>query len=154
LIFSIILVSYKNFNENKITAHNFLTYFWRVIFLLLSEIIFDWVKVILIHKFSGFDSKTLKNIAIELSIFHEKLRHNAFKKEENNINFNKLDIACDFSDNDKADEDVFFKQLQQFNLTFVGKSNYWKYNNILDIDVITSMELENNVIIYCIFVRN
>lgn len=33
------------------------------------------------------------------------------------------------------------------------KAQYWKYNNILDYDVITCMELENNVIIYCIFVR-
>ena len=136
LVFSILFVLHKDIKSNKLNSNNFITYFERIIILLLADIIFDWIKDILIYKYSGFDNKTLKLVSFELAVFHEKLRKNSFQ-----IN----GVA-------KSSFDLYANILEKTSLTIVDKSQYWMYNNILDYDVITCMELENNVIIYCVFV--
>jgi len=112
----------------------------RIGFLLSADIIFDWIKIILIYKYSGFEAKTLKRSSYEIALFHEKLRNNSFNPNLILRSTNKS---------------IYQKNLESVELSMVSKdkAQYWKYNNILDYDVITCMELENNVIIYCVFVK-
>ena len=137
LIFSILIVVYQNFQTNKLNANNFLIYLKRIGFLVIADVMFDWIKIVLIYKYSGFEAKTLKIASFEIALFHEKLRHNSFNSNGN-----------------RAFKNTYSMTLEKIELDMVGKdkAQYWKYNNILDFDVITCMELENNVIIYCVFV--
>jgi len=71
-------VIYQNYYENKINSHNFLDYFIRVLHLIGSEVIFDWLKGIMVFKLSNLDPQIYKEYYLELSIYHEQLKFNCF----------------------------------------------------------------------------
>ena len=151
-MFSIVIVVYQNLITNKLNSNNFLVYLKRIGFLVFADIFFDWIKIILIYKYSGFEVNSLKVSSFEIAAFHEKLHNNAFTvfKLTDSVE-NNLKSSASLKNDLKTTYLLNLEKIE-FEMVAKDKNQYWKYNNILDYDVIMCMELENNVIIYCVFV--
>jgi len=135
ILFSIVLVIYQNIRENKFNSSNFANYIYRILFMVSADIFFDWVKVILIYKFSGFETKSLKRAAYELIAFQEKLKYNCFE-----------------ANGSSSAHGPYCEKLEAFELTMVNVNQHSKYNKLIDQESVQCMELEHNVTVYCIFI--
>lgn len=136
--FSLCLVVYQNYSDNKISSHNFVDYTYRLVFLILSEILFDWIKDIIAFKISGCKVKILKELTDELVIFHEKLKYNCFNSN------GKINTP-------HATE--YVKKLDESQLSHLNKAELNNTMNFLDYDNILCVELSNNITIPCIIVK-
>lgn len=132
------LVICQNYKDNKISSHNFIDYFYKVSFLILSEIVFDWIKNIIIFKISDFKANTIKISTIELTIFHEKLKYNCFYT---NGGSEHLEISD------------YLKKLENYKMTSVNENKLQRYSRYLNNDNIMSIELQNNILVQCIIVK-
>ena len=127
----------QNYNENKINSHNFIDYSYRIFFILASDVLVSWIKIILIYKFSGFKANTLKTISFEYSVLHEKLKFDCF-----NTNGKPSQQYCS----------NYIKILENYNFLYINQNKWERYSNYLDFDSILNNEIRNNIIIPCVIV--
>ena len=69
-----VLVIIKNYYENQLSHYNISEYCYKVFFIFVFEIVFDWVKNFIIFKVSYFNTKVVKLITYEIAVYYEKLR--------------------------------------------------------------------------------
>lgn len=138
------LVVFQNYSENKFNSHNFVDYSYRVLFLVGSEIIFDWIKDVIIFKISTFKSNVIKTITFELVLYHEKLRHNSFNRNGNGNNLNTQDGASMKS---------YLDYIDKADLKYLNNRHLHDHSRYLDHDNILCVAMENNILIHCIIVK-
>ena len=143
------LVVFQNFSDNKINSHNFIDYSFRILFLIFIEIVFDWIKDIVIFKISDIKPKVIKSITLDLVILHEKLKYNTF-----NSNGGASGQFSESKDSNKTNDiSNYLKLIDQEKLNFTNKNNFNRYSNYIDYDNILCLELNNNVFVHCILVK-
>ena len=125
VLFFILVTDYSN-NKNIILNNNF--YLKRFLFVLLFEILFDYLKDLIVFRVSLFNPKILKLMSKELIIYYEML----INEKENEIE----------------------KNFENKTLILIGKQyKYHKYVNYIDdVGIIMTMTIQNNIIIYSIFI--
>ena len=136
------LVVFQNYSDNKINSHNFIDYFYRILFLIMIEIAFDWIKDIVIFKISDFEPNLIKKITIDLALLHEKLKLNTFNSNGGNQRETK----------DQDEITNYFQLIDVEKLKFINGDNLNKYCNYLDYDNILCIELNNNIFVHCVIV--
>jgi hypothetical protein len=136
------IVIFQNYSDNKINSHNFVDYFYRVFFLVGCEVVFDWLKDIIIFKISEIKPTLIKKITKELIFLHEKLKFNTFNTNGGSQNM----------DQEMVDLSYYLKHIDITNLKFTNKDNLHKYLNYLDYDNILCIELNNQILVHCIIV--
>ena len=105
----------------------------------MSEIIFCWIKDILIFKISDIDSKYIKEITYEIAFFHEQMKYECF-----------LNNGCNYENGIMGE---YIKQIESINLKIVNKKHCSdKFSALVDYENILCMELKNNILIHCIFI--
>ncbi len=127
----------QSYFENKINSHNFIDYLYRIVFIIASDIVVCWIKSILVVKFSGVKASVLKLIALEISVFHEKMKYDCF-------NNNGVPANDSYSS--------YIKILENFSFSHINRDSWQKYSHLLDFDSILNLELRNNVVIPCVIV--
>lgn len=137
----------QNYYDNKVNSHNFLEYGFRVLFLIISEIFFDWIKDIIIFKISFLNAKYLKNITLEIAVFHDKMKYNCFsitngseKSSLKNDNKNKNELVD------------YLNVLENYKLQYFNKDKLDKHLNYVDFENLLTIDLQHNVLVICIFV--
>lgn len=135
------LVVFQNYSDNKINSHNFIDYFYRILFLVFIEIAFDWIKDIVIFKISDFEPNLIKKITIDLALLHEKLKYNTFNSN-----------GAGSEENSSSGLTNYLKLIDVEKLKFINRDNLNKYCNYLDYDNILCIELNNNIFVHCIIV--
>lgn len=137
MFFWLICVVVQNYKDNKITPHNFAEYSYRIFLVGFSEILFDWIKNIIIFRISDIDVNLINDIALELSIFHEKLRNNSF--DQNSTHHN-------------GGPSLYIATLEKYELKLINKQKLDKYSKKLDYINVVNVELQTNILTYCIIV--
>ena len=124
VLFNILITDYS---INQINNVKF--YFTRFFYLFFFEIIFDYIKDIIVFRISYFDTKILKYISYEIPLYYMKLKRNLLTKEEEFLKDKKLLI--------------------------IGRQyEYDKFSSILSADDIMCLTLQNGILIYCILIIN
>lgn len=145
------MVILQNYLDNKLNSHNFIDYGYRVFFLVCSEILFDWIKDILIFKISFIKAKYLKNFTLEIAVFHDKMKYNCF-----NVNGAKNGLNPVYTSNiDEEDKSLidFISLLESYKLKYINKERLEKYLYYVDFENLLTIELQHNVLIICIIVK-
>lgn len=111
--------------------------------------IFDWLKDIIIFKLSIIKAKYLKSFTLELAVFHDKMKYNCFdpnggKSLEPNRNFNEAEKYLP----------DYINIIENFKLKYINKDKLEKYLGFIDFENLLSIELQHNVLVICIIVRN
>jgi len=140
------LVIIQNYFDNKLNSHNFIDYFFRVFFLIISEMLFDWIKAIIIFKISIIKAKYLKSFTLEMAVFHDKMKYNCFE-----LNGGKNSLNLHESNNIKYLSD-YINILENFKLKYVNKEKLEKNLNCVDFENLMTIELQHNVLVICIIV--
>lgn len=136
----VILVILQNYYDNKLNSHNCMDYLQKVLFLITSEVIFDWLRNIIIFKISDFKPNFIKTITYEICFYHDKLKYNCHNRNG----------ACDKFSSEVLSN--YVKSLDKISLEYISKSNFDRFSDILDYDDILCLVLQNNIIIYSIMV--
>ncbi len=124
VLFNILITDYS---INQINNVKF--YFTRFFYLFFFEIIFDYIKDIIVFRISYFDTKILKYISYEIPLYYIKLKGKFLTKEEEFLKNKKLVI--------------------------IGRQyEYDKFSSILSSDDIMCLTLQNGILIYCILIIN
>ncbi len=144
VIFCLVMVIIQNYNENKINSHNFIDYFNRAGFVILAEILFDWLRNIISFKISNIRPNLIKSLTFELVLLHDKLRYNSFNSNGNNI--------CVSNSSQLLSN--YLKFLENEELVLLNKKKEMsKYFGYLDTEHILSSQLQVNTTVYCVMVR-
>ncbi len=138
----------QNYFDNKLNSHNFIDYGFRVFFLILSEMIFDWLKDIIIFKLSLIKAKYLKSFTLELAVFHDKMKYNCF--DPNGSKSNEPTKNPNGTENYLAE---YFNIIENFKLKYLNKEKLEKYFGFIDFENLLTIELQHNVLVICIIVR-
>jgi hypothetical protein len=135
------LVIFQNYRDNKLNSHNFVDYSYRVLFLIANEIIFDWIKNIIVFKISNLKPSLIKNVTLDLAVYHDKLRYNCFQMNGNTEHKEHKDIS------------EYIRVLESYRLNIIKKeSNLHTMSSHLDSDNILVILLKCNILIHCIIV--
>jgi hypothetical protein len=141
----------QNYLEGKLNSHNFIDYFYRLFFLLITEILFDWIKDIIIFKISLIKAKYLKSLTLELAVFHDKMKYNCFNI--NNITNGSSDIRKSTMENsDEGNFSLYLSFLDDSYMTNLNQENLEKYLYYIDYENLMTIELQHNVLVICIVV--
>ena len=142
------MVVIQNFNDNKLNSHNFIDYGYRVFFLVFSEILFDWIKDIIIFKISVIKAKYLKTFTLEIAVFHEKLKNKCSYtnggEDEKSLSQNSKETK-NFND--------YVNLLDNFRLKYFNKEKVEKFSYFVDFENLITIELQHNVMVICIIVK-
>lgn len=139
VMFSVLLVIIQNYCDNKINSHNFVDYSYRVFFLVASEVLFDWIKHIIVFKISELKPNLIKQLTLEMAIFHDRLRFKSY-------NSNGANTSIHFEDS------KYLKLIEREKLKFINKTELHKYSGFLDLDSILCIQMQNNILIYSIII--
>ena len=130
-----ILVIVKNYYENQLSQYNINEYCYKVFFIFVFEIVFDWVKNFIIFKVSYFNTKIVKLITYEIAVYYEKLR-------TNKIN----------NGNNKGDT-MYSRFIHGRDLIIVGKQHrYENYLDVLSEESVICLTLHTNVLVVNVMV--
>lgn len=145
------LVVIQNYLDGKLNSHNFIDYLYRLSFLVISEILFDWIKDIIIFKISLIRAKYLKSLTLELAVFHDKMKYNCFNKPT--ISNGSSDIQkFNTSNSDEENFCLYLSFLDDCYLTYLNQENLEKYLYYIDYENLMTIELQHNVLVICIIV--
>lgn len=149
VFFSLVFVVIQNYSDNKINSHNFVDYSYRIFFLILSEILFDWIRNIIVFKVSDLKPSLIKLVTYELVLFHDKLKYNSYHVNGAGGNSDNLDNShFNFQEMNN-----YLKIIENEDLKFINKKNEMnKYTKFLDLDNILMIQLQNNITVYCVIV--
>jgi len=142
------LVIIQNYYDNKLNSHNFIDYGYRVFFLIMSEMLFDWIKDIIIFKISIIKAKYLKSFTLEIAVFHDKMKYKCFtanggKKElQPNLDIKSQKYFADY-----------INILENFKLKYINKEKLERYLSYVDYENLLTIELQHNVLVICIIVK-
>lgn len=137
-VFSIVI--FQNYHDKKSTSHNFIDYFYRMVFIFIFEVVFDWVKNFVIFRISYFNPKIVKLVTYEIALYHDKLRHNCFNSNGSIT---------------RTKHSKYIKYLESKELLIVGKQyRYEKYLSYLGYDSVMCLTLHTNILIFCLMITN
>jgi hypothetical protein len=143
VFFSLVFVIIQNYSDNKINSHNFVDYSYRIFFLILSEVLFDWIRNIIVFKVSDLKPSLIKLVTYELVLFHDKLKYNSYQ----------INGAGGNSEVNSQEMTNYLKIIENENLKFINKKKEMnKYTKFLDLDNILMIQLQNNITVYCVIV--
>lgn len=140
-------VLFQSYHDNKFTSHNIISYFYKIMFIILFEILFDWVKDFVIFRISLFNPSMIKLIAFEIAVYHEKLRLDCFSLNLAN------GATTPKESNKRKDKDRYKKLIERTELHIVSRQyHYEKYIKYVDYDNVLCLTLQTNIIIYCVLI--
>ncbi len=135
MITGLFLVTLENFFQNKLNSHNYEYFFWRVFFIISTEVIFDWLKGSVLLKISNINPINYKKFYFELALFYEKCRYRCFK-EINGIVENE--------------SSQYINKLQTYKFGIINSQNNSEYCGYLDDDNLSSIEAGSNNLTFSI----
>lgn len=99
-----IMAFFNGYRSGKINENNYLYYFNIGSYLIITEVVFKWIKDIAMLKISGSGTTSLvfNEIAFEVSSLHESIKYDYLKNTEN-IYFKEKEIKKSNSMNSKID---------------------------------------------------
>ena len=126
-----ILVIVKNYYENQLSQYNINEYCYKVFFIFVFEIVFDWVKNFIIFKVSYFNTKIVKLITYEIAVYYEKLRMNMISRGDN----------------------MYSRFIHGRDVIIVGKQHrYESYLDVLSEESVMCLTLHTNVLVVNVMV--
>ena len=102
------------------------------------EVIFDWLKGMVMFKVSNLNPNFYKTYFLELAIYHEKLKFSCFNSNGGQI-APKNDIYNEYT-----------KKLEKYRLTFLNSNGNSKYSSFLDYDNLAALEVGYTNITICV----
>jgi len=138
ILSSLLLVGCENYVDNKINSHNFVNYIWRVFFIVMTEVCFDWMKGIVLLKISGLNPVLYKRFYFELAMFYEKSKRKCFRGL-NGAERTANGLECNYS-----------RMLNDAEFTIINSQNTSDYASYLDADNLAAVEVGSNHMSFCI----
>jgi hypothetical protein len=107
-------------------------------YLIGSEVLFDWLKGIVVFKVSGLNPGLYKNYYLEIAIYHEKLKFNCFNSNGGPL-VPKNSLYLEYT-----------KKIEQYELDIANSSNNSRYSSFLDFDNLSAIEVGYTNVTICV----
>ena len=132
-------IAHKKISEGKISEENYLTYLIKYVYLIITEIVFDWIKDAIIFKITLHKAEFVRLAIFDIAILHERFR--------------TMDEYMDNQDIHK--QDAIFQRIHNYKLkilTLDDTSILDRYSKYVDYENLMCMTIDLSIIIFCVFI--
>jgi hypothetical protein len=103
-----------------------------------SEVIFDWLKGIVVFKVSSLNPGLYKHYYMEMAIYHEKLKFNCFNSNGGAITPRNSIYSA------------YTKKVEKYDLNMVNNNNNSNYSSFLDYENLSAIEVGYTNVTICV----